>query len=295
MALNNDLNIKAGLDTVTQEEHDDIKSTFAALADILAAYDSASVMADAADFEPDNLIDNVFYINLSPNTESLDDSWRQRLKSVTENVGMNTGFFNDRAFRTLSDTVAGGQIPPKDDIKKGNYFAKVINHLVTNAPWIATHAVMLKDKNFTTKKEDFHKALISHFTQGLNLPNNVVDKFEGFLANVQNTIKNSSTPPRDSISIYIYAVVYVKDEVRQEWRPYVRTFSFKPSQSLSNYIKDKNGKSAGSEVNVDFQYVQFDGAFNNDLFESSAKPALMQIRPGATTSIKPLGITFDSN
>ncbi|KAF5564867.1 peptidase cysteine serine trypsin [Fusarium napiforme] len=294
MALNNDLNIKAGLDSVTQEEHEDIKSTFEALAEILAAYDSASVLADAADFEPDNLIDNVFYINLSPNAESLDDSWRQRLKSVTENVDMNTGFFNDRAFRTLNDKVAGGQIPPKDEIKKANYFAKVISHLVTNAPWINTHAVMLQDKKFTTRKEEFHKALISHFTQGLNLPNNVVDKFEGFLAKVQNTIKDSSTSPRDSISIYIYAVVYVKDEVRQEWRPSVRTISFKPSQNLGVYVKDKNNKSTGSEVNVDFEYVQFDGAFNNDLFERSAKPALMRIGPGPAP-IKPLGITFDSD
>lgn len=84
---------------------------------------------------------------------------------------------------------------------------------------IATFAVNLQNKSFTTKKEDFHKALISHFTQGLNLPDNVVDKFEGFLANVQNTIKNSSTSPRDSISIYIYAVLYVKDERLQQWQP----------------------------------------------------------------------------
>ncbi|EWG41231.1 hypothetical protein FVEG_03377 [Fusarium verticillioides 7600] len=294
MALNNDLNTKAGLDTVTQEEHDDIASTFAALADILAASDSAGVMADAADFKPDNLIDNVFYINLSPNAESLDDSWRQRLKIVTENVDMNTDFFNDRAFKVLNAKVAEGRISPKDEITKANFFAKVIERLTATAPWIGTYGVNLQDKNFTTKKEDFHKALISHFTQGLNLPNNVVDKFEGFLANVQNTIKNSSTSPSDSISIYIYAVIYVKDEILQQWRTHLRTISFKPSQNLGTYIKDKNNSNTGSQVNVDFQYVQLDGTFNNDLFEKSGKPALMEMRPVATT-IKPLGITFDSD
>ncbi|KAF5637640.1 uncharacterized protein FTJAE_5497 [Fusarium tjaetaba] len=274
MALNNDLNNKAGLDTVTQEEHEDITFTFAALADPEAASDSASVLADAADFDSSNLTNNVFYINLSPNTESLNDYWRQRLKAATENVDMSSGFFNEKASRTLNDVLAGGQISPKDEIKKASYFAK--------------------ETNFVTKKEDLHKALISHFTQGLNLPNNVLDKFEGFLANVQNTIKNSPTPSREGITIYIYAVIYVKDEMIQQWQPYIRTISFKASQSLSTYVKDKNSQSTGSQVNVDFQYVQFDGSFNNDLFERSAKPALMQVQRGGTT-IKPLNITFDGN
>jgi hypothetical protein len=149
MALNNDLNTKAGLDTVTQEEHDDITFTFAALADPEAASDSASVLADAADFDSNNLINNVFYINLSPNTESLEDSWRQRLKTVTENVDMSTSFFNDKASRVLNDAVAGGQISPKDETKKANYFAKVINHLVTSAPWYAIFQLVTSNHNST--------------------------------------------------------------------------------------------------------------------------------------------------
>ncbi|KAF5567576.1 hypothetical protein FPHYL_3198 [Fusarium phyllophilum] len=301
MALNNDLNLKAGLDTVTQDEHDDITSTFEALADAEAASDSTSVLADGADFGSNNLIDNVFYVNIRPNTESLKDSWRQGLKSVTENVDLSSGFFNTRAVKSLNDTVARGEISDKDEIKKANYFAKVINHLVGQAPCvnikcprIGTVAVNSQDKRFTTKKEDFHKALISHFTAGLNLPSDILDKFEGLLTNIQNTIKNSPASSWDSIFIYIHVVIYVKDEVLQQWRPYIRTIYFKPSQDLSTYVKDKNNKGAGSEVNVEFQYVQFEGAFNNDLFESVAKTPLLQVQQGATT-IKPLNITFNSN
>ncbi|KAF5627096.1 hypothetical protein F52700_8579 [Fusarium sp. NRRL 52700] len=298
MALNNDLNIKAGLDTVTQEEHDDISSTFEALADPEAASDSTSVLANGVDFDSNNSIDNVFFINLSPDAKSLDSSWQNKLKSITENVDMSTGFFNYKTNRTLGDALVQGNISPRDEIKKANYFAKVINHLVSNAPCvntkrprIATAGINAQEKRFATKKEEFHKALISHFTSDLNLPSSILDKFEGFLANVQNTIKNSTTSSYDSISIYIHVVLYVKDEVLQQWRPYIRTITFKPSQDLSTYIKDKNNKSAGSEVNVDFRYVQLDGAWNNNLFEMSVKPALMQIQQG-TPTIKPLNITF---
>ncbi|KAF5544634.1 hypothetical protein FMEXI_6463 [Fusarium mexicanum] len=257
MALNNNLNTKAGLDTVTQEEHDDITSTFEALADPEFASDSASVMASDADSGSNNSIENVFYVNLIPNTESLNENWRTSLKNITENVEMSSGFLNFKAIKTVENAVAQGNISDKDDIKKANYFAKAINHLVTQAPWIATNAVIAQEKRFTTKKEEFHKALISHFTAGLNLPSNILDKFESFLTNVQNTIKNSTTSSRDSISIYIHVVLYVKDDIIQQWRPYIRTISFKPSQSLSTYIKDKNNVSSGNGLSIDFQLTTF--------------------------------------
>lgn len=135
MALDNDLNIKAGLDIVTQEEHDDITSTFAALADPEAASDGTSVLADGADSGSNNSIDNVFYVNFNPKTDSLSDSWLTKLEKVTKNVDLSSGFFSVKATKTLNDVVDAGQIARNDEIKQANYLAKVINHLVVQAPW----------------------------------------------------------------------------------------------------------------------------------------------------------------
>lgn len=79
----------------------------------------------------------------------------------------------------------------------------------------------------------------------------------------------------------------------------VRTISFKPSQNLSTYTKEKKDKSSGYNVNIDFKYVQLDGAFNNDLFESSAKPALTQSQNEAgtkfVTTTEPLNVSVDDD
>ncbi|KAF5674620.1 hypothetical protein FCIRC_7685 [Fusarium circinatum] len=240
-----------------------------------------------------NSIENVFYINFKPDTKSLNDFWLKRLENATENLELHIRFFSSKAVQTLDDVVAQGNISDKDEIKKASYLAKVMNSLASKAPWIGATAENTQEKRFTTKKEELHKALISHFTEGLKLPSNILDKLEGFLTKVQNTIKNSPTSSNNTILIYIHVVIYVKDEVLQEWRPYIRTISFKPSEDLSTYVKEKNTMSSGNEVDIFIRYIQLDGAFNTDLFERSAKPALNH-SPELFTTVKTLDIAVNS-
>lgn len=45
-------------------------------------------------------------------------------------------------------------------------------------------------------------------------------------------------------------------------------------QSLSKYIKEKKNTSSDTKLNVEFEYLQTDSLFNNELFESNAKKAI---------------------
>ncbi|KAL6810218.1 hypothetical protein V8C40DRAFT_258757 [Trichoderma camerunense] len=271
-AQNNELYSKAGLDTVTDEEHEDLISTLSALADTDSA-DATGILADAPDSTPGSSIDNVFYINFNPKTETLSAPMKAKLESIVKNVNLSSGFFSTKANTTATEKINAGQIGKGDQLKQANYVAKVINYLVANAPWITTVGVQTQNKQFTVEKNQFHQSLVSHFTEGLSLPKTILDKLEGFLTNVKNVI-NKSVTTTDDVQFFIYIMLYVNDEVLQTWRPYVRTIYFKPTQSLSQYTKKKGDESSGVKVNIGFEYVQMDGAFNNDLFESSAKIAL---------------------
>ncbi|KAM0280946.1 hypothetical protein ACHAO9_010977 [Fusarium lateritium] len=296
MAPNNEHNIKAGLDTVTQDEHDEVTAVLESLADPQAASGSVGVMSNTGDSDDVVSPDNVFYINVGPIKDNLPEKWLNKLKSMTYNTDLNNGFFSYRANQTLKDAIARQAISSKDDVKQKNYLAKVINHLYQNAPWISTTAINTQDKQFTVEKNAFHKALISHFTEGLKLPASILDKLEGFLTNVKNTINNSSTTS-DITAFYIFITIFVKDDVLQDWRPYVRTISFKPSQKLSTYTKKKGDDSSGVNVDIDFKYILMDGSFNNSLFESSAKDSIevSQNKAGRdfAKDTKPLDVEVD--
>ncbi|KAH7018782.1 hypothetical protein EDB80DRAFT_745897 [Ilyonectria destructans] len=290
-AQNNELYSKAGLDTVTDEEHEHLTLALSALADADSA-DATGILNDALDSAPGSSVDNVFYINFNPKTNTL---------------SQQIGFFSTKANQTTANKVAAGEIGKGDQILQANYTAKVINYLVQNAPWYvvgnspirlllesttvarilmtarlgSTLGIQTQNKKFTVEKNKFHQALVSNFTEGLTLPKTILDKLEGFLTNVKNFIN-----PRARLQTACYFHLH--------HAPHVRTIYFKPSQSLSTYMKSKNDRSSGVNVNIDFQYVQRDGSFNKDLFESSDKVALTasqsQVGTDFATTKKPLDI-----
>ena len=139
-APDNENYIKAGLEKVTQEEHDEATSLFEALADPELSADLSSTLASDVPADP-NSIDNVFYVNFNPKTGDLSGDWRAKLDAVSKNVNLSHAFMNRKANQNVADAVRKGDISEKDPVKKANYLAKCLNVYTTSAPWYVYHPV----------------------------------------------------------------------------------------------------------------------------------------------------------
>ncbi|EED20823.1 hypothetical protein TSTA_040170 [Talaromyces stipitatus ATCC 10500] len=284
---------KAGLPVVTPDEDEELTQALTSLADP-DSLEEGALLADGADPSGGNQLETVYYVNFNPNTSA---ELKPQLEAVSANVNLNSNFFSVKA-----DAAVAEKIPSGTQTKKANYKAKVINHLAQTAPWyvldnamqqnsisyllyeytltygprIANVGLQTQKKNFKVEKNVFHDTLVKTFTHGLNLPETITAKLENFLQNVKNVIDKASDTS-DSLTFFILITLYQQDDVAKIWRPYIRTIYFRVDQSLSEYTKKKGDKSSGKDVNVDFEYVQSDGQFNNALFESNAKTGINQL------------------
>lgn len=155
-APDNENNLKAGLEQITQEEHDEATSLFEALADPELTADLTSTLASDATAGP-NSIDNVFYVNFNPKTENLPEAWRVKLDDVSKNVNLSHTFMNRKANQNVADAVEKGDISDKDPVKKANYLAKCLNVYTTSAPWCVYYPVHQFENDFYV--DSFHIGL----------------------------------------------------------------------------------------------------------------------------------------
>jgi len=279
MVTQNALFEKMGYPLITQEEHEDITETFSALADPESL--AGSVMADAPAISPENELKNVFYVNFNPAT---DTQLRAQLEAVKDNVDLNNQFMNVKANTAVKEKIDTKALVDSE-LPRANYRAKVMNYLASTAPWTAGFAVQTLDKKFSVEKDKFHGTLISTFTEGLNLPASINTKLEGILTNIKNAINVSTDPAKtkENLLFFILITIYQKDDVLQAWQPYIRTIYFRVNQSLSTYTRGKKDHSSGINVDVDIEYAQSDGAFNDKLFSSNAKAGIQTLISGKTT------------
>ncbi|OHF04270.1 hypothetical protein CORC01_00609 [Colletotrichum orchidophilum] len=218
MDAQNALYEKTGLPIVTLEELQEIDVIISALADPEAL--TESVLATGPMGHPGNELNNVYYINFNPATDT--PQLKAQLETVKKNVDLNNSFLSTKAAQT-----------------------------------------------------------------GLNLPDTINTKLEEFLTNIKNTINFSTNQQKskEDLTFFILMTIYVKDDVLQAWRPQIRTIYFSVDQSLSTYTRAKGDESSGINVDVKIDYVQSDGAFNEELFERDAKSGINKFLGGQTTSV----------
>ncbi|EEA22635.1 hypothetical protein TMatcc_001474 [Talaromyces marneffei ATCC 18224] len=282
MAEANTIYQKAGLPVVTPDESEDFAQSLASLADPESL--DGALMTEGADPSGGNTLETVYYINFNRKTSA---ELAPQLDALSANVNLSSQFMTVKANAAVASKVASKELPSNDETKKSVYKAKVVNHLANNAPWISSVGIQTQQKRFVEKKEDFHNALVKHFTQGLNLPDSIILKLENFLTNIKDLIVRSSDTS-DSLTFFVLITLYQQDDVAKTWRPL--------GQTLSNYSKKKGDKSSGQNVDIHFEYVQSDGLFNNALFESNAKAGINQlVNSSASEFIKnpPIEVAVD--
>ncbi|EYB28013.1 hypothetical protein FG05_30296 [Fusarium graminearum] len=277
---------KTTLPLVEEEEHEDVVATVSALEDPESLASSAMANEPTKSTSDDGT-KNIFYVNFNPNTDTLATALRQQLLAVQGDVALNAQFMDKKANDAVDAKLKSGAL--KDDPNdRAIYKAKVINYLATTVPWVATASIRTLEKNFRVEKGTFHDTLVSTFTEGLQLPPTINDKLEGILTNINKTIAISSdddvSKTSQNLTFFIIMSIFQKDEVLQMFRPYLRTIYFRVDQSL---VKFSKGKNKGSQVDVDVQidYVQSDGSFNDDLFVANAKAGIQTLISGATSSV----------
>ncbi|CAO2655168.1 Nn.00g102320.m01.CDS01 [Neocucurbitaria sp. VM-36] len=283
MTETNRIHDKLGLPVVDQEEHEELTQALTFLADS-DSFD-ATVLADAAtDSSGVNNVNNIYYVNFDPKTQSQTPQQTGQLAALQKNISLNTQFMEIKANEVVNQKIASRQL--KDEqTSRANYKAKVISWLTQNSPWTASFAVQNNHKEFVVEKDSFHRTLVTTFTQGLPLPDNIGAQLEGVLTNIKSTINSFSTP-QESLLFYISLTVYQKDDMIQVWQPCSRCIYFKVDRSLSNYTQTKgSGNSSGNNAVVTIEYMQADGQFNEKMFEKTAKPSIEQIvasKPGTS-------------
>lgn len=144
-AQNNDLLAKASLDTMTNEEHENLISILSAVTSPGSA-DATGILSTAPgpstapsrpstppspSTAPGSSIDNVFYISFNPNTDQLSQKLQDKLTNITANVNLSNTFFSTKA----NQLTAAKSFAPEDLTGPPNYTAAVINHLNQNALW----------------------------------------------------------------------------------------------------------------------------------------------------------------
>ncbi|SPJ71111.1 uncharacterized protein FTOL_00839 [Fusarium torulosum] len=160
-------------------------------------------------------------------------------------------------------------------VAKAAYKARVVNHLVSNSPWMAITHVMNESKHFDTDKSRFHQELVSTFTEGLNLPSSITSDVEGVLAEIKQAITtaNQSGNEANKLQFIIVLNVLKFDEMIGSWQSDVCAIYFRLDNSLSAYIRNKDET---TKVTVSILYSHFNAQFGDRMFETKVKDSIQK-------------------
>jgi hypothetical protein len=162
---------------------------------------------------------------------------------------------------------------------------------------MAVTCAMSESKSFDTDKSRFHQELVSTFTEGLNLPSSITSDVEGVLAEIKQAITtaNQSGNEANKLQFVIVLNVLKMDEMIGSWQSGmypsgarfslaedsrlmvstdVRAIYFRPDNSLSAFIRNKDGT---TEVKISVQYNHFNARFDDRMFEMKAKDSFQKV------------------
>lgn len=131
----NDLHAKIGLDPISDEDHENITSTFAALTEESEGNDVSAMAASSTDSSADISTDNVFWINVAPKSSSLSQDWNAKLTAITNDVSLNSSFIMTKAKQAVAQKIASRDLDINNKAKVANYLTRVVNFMVNGVPW----------------------------------------------------------------------------------------------------------------------------------------------------------------